>query len=353
MSKFATQHLNSILPYVPGEQPQVKMTKLNTNENPFAISANVRNAIVEQMDKLHLYPDPNSTRLKAAIAKYYGLSAIQVFVGNGSDEVLAHIFQAFFAGASKPILMPDITYSFYKVYAGLYAVEIQSVELRQDLSINIEDYQQECSGIIFPNPNAPSGRFLELEKIEKLLQNNKDKLVVIDEAYIDFGGTSCASLIHKYENLLVVQTFSKSRSLAGIRIGFAMANEAIIADLDKLKNSFNSYPVDRLGEAAAIAAIEDKNEFDKRTKQIIQWRLKLSTGLQELGFQVIPSQANFVFAKHEKVNGAYLLEELKKRNILVRNFSTPERIKDFLRISVGDAESIDILLQALQDILQN
>lgn len=353
MSKFATRNLNAISPYVPGEQPKSEMTKLNTNENPFAIDKIVQDTIIAEFAQLHLYPDPNSAKLKQAIADYFNLSASQVFVGNGSDEVLAHIFQAFFADSSKPLLMPDITYSFYDVYAQLYRVKTKQIELTADLSIDVSAYKGDISGVIFPNPNAPSGKFLHLDHIETLLQKNADKLVVIDEAYIDFGGTSSASLIDKYDNLLVVQTFSKSRSLAGLRIGFALANESIIADLNKVKNSFNSYPLDRLGEAAAIATLGDKAGFDKRIKQIIKWRLYLKQALEKLGFEVIDSKANFVFTKHKKASGAYLLDELRKRNILVRNFKSPARIKDFLRISVGTEAQIKTLLVELEKILQS
>lgn len=351
MSKFATQNLKAISPYVPGEQPKSQMIKLNTNENPFAIDKIVEDAIIAEFAQLHLYPDPNSAKLKQAIADYFNLSASQVFVGNGSDEVLAHIFQAFFADSSKPLLMPDITYSFYGVYAQLYRVKTKQIELTADLSIDVSAYEGDILGVIFPNPNAPSGKFLHLSHIETLLQKNADKLVVIDEAYIDFGGTSSASLIDKYDNLLVVQTFSKSRSLAGLRIGFALANESIIADLNKVKNSFNSYPLDRLGEAAAIATLGDKAGFDERIKQIIKLRLDLTQALEKLGFEVIDSKANFVFAKHKKASGAYLLDELRKRNILVRNFSSPARIKDFLRISLGTEAQINTLLVELEKIL--
>lgn len=353
MSKFATESIKKILPYVPGEQPKTKMVKLNTNENPFEIDAKTKDAIINELQNLQLYPDPNSTKLKSAIAQYYNLSASQVFVGNGSDEVLAHIFQAFFANSKLPLAMPDITYSFYKVYSQLFNVGNKHIELDENLKINTKNYIGDFVGIIFPNPNAPTGIFLELQKIEELLKNNSEKIIVVDEAYIDFGGNSAVGLINKYDNLLIVQTFSKSRSLAGLRLGFALANAEIIADLNKVKNSFNSYPVDRLGEVAAISAIENTAEFKKRIKQIIDWRLVLSKGLEKLEFSVIPSCANFVFAKHKKATGAYLLEELKKRNILVRNFADPPRIKDYLRISVGKESDIQALLLALDKILSS
>lgn len=351
MSQFWSEVTKSIEPYVPGEQPQLdNIVKLNTNENPYGPSPKVIAAIKECANSdLRKYPDPNAQSLKKAIAKYWRIQDDQVFVGNGSDEVLALIFIAFFKGAKK-ILFPDITYSFYPVYSGLYQVPNEQVPLNDRFEIDIEDYQKANGGIIFPNPNAPTGVFLQRSKIEILLQKNTDSVVVIDEAYIDFGGESCVPLINKYPNLLVVQTVSKAKCLAGLRIGFAMGNADLIEGLERVKNSFNSYPLDRLAISGGVAAFEDTKYYEETTEQIVYNRKFLSDGLKKLGFSVLPSKANFVFVSHCE-DAAWIKDELRKKSIVVRHFSTP-RIAQYLRITVGAYREIKVVLSALESILR-
>lgn len=352
MSKFWSDIVHKLTPYVPGEQPKLNnLVKLNTNENPYGPSPKVIEAIkAEAADSLRLYPDPNSDALKAAIANTYQLNSRQVFVGNGSDEVLAHVFQALLKH-DKPLLFPDITYSFYPVYCGLYGIDYQTIPLAADFSIDIEDYNMPNGGIIFPNPNAPTGMPLALAQIEKLLQRNPESVIVIDEAYVDFGTESAVRLIHQYPNLLVIHTLSKARSLAGLRVGYALGSPDLIEALIRVKDSFNSYPIDRLASAGAIAAMQDADYFNKTCEMVIATRDALVDDLSRLGFEVLPSGANFIFAKHKDWDGAELTAKLREYNIIVRHFKSPSRISPYLRITVGTDEQSKVLLDTLSEIL--
>lgn len=352
MSRYWSPIVRTLKPYVPGEQPQIdRLVKLNTNENPAGPSPRVIEAIqAATADSLRLYPDPTSARLREAIARFNGLTAGQVFVGNGSDEVLAHAFLGLLKH-EKPLLFPDITYSFYPVYCGLYEVCHELVPLRNDFSIAPDDYLRPNGGIIIANPNAPTGIGLPLAAIERIVAGNPETVVVVDEAYIDFGGESAVGLIADHPNLLIIQTLSKSRSLAGLRVGFAMGQRELIEALERVKDSFNSYPLDRLAIAGAVAAIEDREYFDDTRSRIISTREKLTGALQELGFDVLPSQANFVFARHPGRDGAELSLLLRERGILVRHFKLP-RIDQFLRISIGTDDQCGELVGALKTILQ-
>ena len=352
MSKFWSDIVHKLTPYVPGEQPKLtNLVKLNTNENPYGPSPKVIEALkAEAADTLRLYPDPNSDALKAAIADTYHLKPSQVFVGNGSDEVLAHVFQALLKH-DKPLLFPDITYSFYPVYCGLYGIEFQTIPLAADFSINIDDYAQPNGGIIFPNPNAPTGIPLSLAQIEKLLQINRESVVVVDEAYVDFGTESAVGLINQYPNLLVTHTLSKARSLAGLRVGYAMGSPDLIEALIRVKDSFNSYPVDRFASAGAIAAMQDVAYFEKTCAQVVATREALVKDLTGLGFEVLPSGANFIFAKHSAWDGAELTAKLRERSIIVRHFKSPARISAYLRITIGTDEQSKLLINALSEIL--
>ena len=299
--------------------------------------------------RLRLYPDPNADLLKAAVARLHGVTPQQVFVGNGSDEVLAHVFMALLKHEA-PILFPDITYSFYPVYCGLYGVDYVTVPLADDFSIDPADYMQPNGGIIFPNPNAPTGRLLALAAIERILKANPDSVVVVDEAYVDFGGETAISLVDRHDNLLVVHTLSKSRSLAGLRVGFAVGHPALIEALERVKNSFNSYPLDRLAIAGAVAALEDAEHFERTRQAVIATRDTLTAELQSLGFDVLPSAANFIFARHPQRDAAQLAQALRERSIIVRHFRLP-RIDQFLRITVGTDAECKALTQALRGIL--
>lgn len=351
MSRFWSDVVKGLKPYVPGEQPRLaNLVKLNTNENPYGPSPQALEAIRAATDEsLKLYPDPNAEQLKLAIAKYHGIESKNVFVGNGSDEVLAHIFLGLLKQA-RPILFPDITYSFYPVYCGLYQVDFETVALADDFSIRVGDYAKPNGGIIFPNPNAPTGCPLPLAEIERLLQSNSDSVVVIDEAYVDFGGESAIPLIAKYPNLLVVQTLSKSRSLAGLRVGFAAGHADLIEALERVKNSFNSYPLDRLAIAGAAAAYEDREYFDKTCRAVIASREKLISELKALGFEVLPSAANFIFVRHPQHDAEKSALALRRRSIIVRHFKLP-RIEQFLRITVGTDAQCAALISALKEIL--
>jgi len=352
MSKFWSDIVHKLTPYVPGEQPKLtNLVKLNTNENPYGPSPKVIEALkAEAADSLRLYPDPNSDALKAAIADTYHLNPNQVFVGNGSDEVLAHVFQALLKH-DKPLLFPDITYSFYPVYCGLYDIDYQTIPLAEDFSINIDDYARPNGGIIFPNPNAPTGIPLPLAEVEMLLQRNPESVVVIDEAYVDFGTESAVGLINQYPNLLVTHTLSKARSLAGLRVGYALGSPDLIEALIRVKDSFNSYPIDRFASAGAIAAIQDVEYFNKTCSQVMATRDTLVQDLTELGFEVLPSGANFIFAKHPAWDGAELTAKLRERSIIVRHFKSPSRISPYLRITIGTDEQSKLLIAALSDIL--
>ncbi len=353
MSKFWSDVVHKLTPYVPGEQPKLtNLVKLNTNENPYGPSPKVIEALkAEAAETLRLYPDPNSDALKAAIANAYALNPNQVFVGNGSDEVLAHVFQALLKH-DKPLLFPDITYSFYPVYCGLYGINYQTIPLAEDFSINIDDYDRPNGGIIFPNPNAPTGIPLALAQIEKLLQRNPDSVVAIDEAYVDFGTESAVGLINQYPNLLVTHTLSKARSLAGLRVGYALGSSDLIEALIRVKDSFNSYPIDRFASAGAIAAIEDVEYFNKTRLQVMATREALVNDMAKLGFEVLPSGANFIFAKHPGWDGATLTAKLRERSIIVRHFKSPSRISPYLRITIGTEEQSRLLVHALAEILE-
>ena len=370
MSRFWSRVVSTLTPYVPGEQPKLaNLIKLNTNENPYPPSPKVLAAIQAELGadaaRLRLYPDPNADLLKAAIARTHGVTAPQVFVGNGSDEVLAHVFMALLRH-ERPILFPDITYSFYPVYCGLYGVDYATVPLAEDFSINPADYcGRPNGGIIFPNPNAPTGRLLALDAIEQMLKANPDSVVVVDEAYVDFGGETAISLVDHYDNLLVVHTLSKSRSLAGLRVGFAVGHPALIEALERVKNSFNSYPLDRLAIVGAVAALEDAEHFEQSRQSVIASRDTLTAALQSLGFEVLPSAANFIFTRHARPAGegacdsstpgvqhdaAQLAQALREKNIIVRHFKLP-RIDQFLRITVGTDVECKALTEALRGIL--
>ncbi|MDO8789090.1 MAG: histidinol-phosphate transaminase [Sulfuritalea sp.] len=350
MSRFWSDVVKGLKPYVPGEQPKLaNLVKLNTNENPYGPSPRVLEAIREATaESLKLYPDPNAEQLKLAIANYHGIEARNVFVGNGSDEVLAHIFLGLLKQA-RPILFPDITYSFYPVYCGLYQVEFETIALADDFSIRVNDYARPNGGIIFPNPNAPTGCLVPLADIEALLKSNRDSVVAIDEAYVDFGGESAIPLIAQYPNLLVVQTLSKSRSLAGLRVGFAVGHVDLIEALERVKNSFNSYPLDRLAIAGAVAAYEDREYFEQTCKAVIASRKKLVGELKALGFEVLPSAANFIFVRHPQHDAQESALALRQRSIIVRHFKLP-RIEQFLRITVGTDEQCEALVAALKEM---
>lgn len=351
MSKFWSQVVHNLTPYVPGEQPKLpNLIKLNTNENPYGPSPKVLEALrAEAADSLRLYPDPDSNKLKAAIAEFHGLSSAQVFVGNGSDEVLAHTFQALLKH-NAALLFPDITYSFYPVYCRLYGIQYQTIPLTGSFEINVDDYRQPNGGIIFPNPNAPTGRLLALAEIERLLKVNIDSVVVIDEAYIDFGGESAVALVNRYPQLLVIHTLSKARSLAGLRVGYAVGHPDLIDALQRVKDSFNSYPLDRFAQAGAVAAMQDRAYFENIQQKVITTRTKLISDLEALDFSVLPSGANFIFARHVSRDGADLTAQLRERSIIVRHFKNPARIAPFLRITIGTEYQCRSLVEALREI---
>ncbi|WP_372821462.1 histidinol-phosphate transaminase [Pseudomonas parafulva] len=347
MSRFWSPFVKDLVPYVPGEQPKLaRLVKLNTNENPYGPSPKALEAMRGELsDNLRLYPDPNSDRLKQAVADYYKVTPQQVFVGNGSDEVLAHIFHGLFQHGA-PLLFPDISYSFYPVYCGLYGIDFEQVALDEQFQIRIEDYNKPNAGIIFPNPNAPTGCLLPLEAIERLLQANRDSVVVVDEAYIDFGGETAIALVDRYDNLLVTQTLSKSRSLAGLRVGLAVGHPDLIEALERIKNSFNSYPLDRMAIIGAAAAFEDRAYFDETCRKVIDSREALVEQLTARGFEVLPSAANFIFARHPQQDAAELAARLREQGVIVRHFKQA-RIAQFLRITVGTPEMNQSLIDAL------
>ena len=354
MSRYWSDIVHRLTPYVPGEQPALAHpVKLNTNENPYppspAVLRAIRDELGEHAESLRRYPDPTARVLRETVAAHHRLKAEQVFAGNGSDEVLALVFQALLKH-DKPILFPDITYSFYPTYARLYDVEYRTIPLDDTFQIRADDYMQPNGGIIFPNPNAPTGHALQLSDIERIVASNPDSVVVIDEAYVDFGAQSAISLIGKYPNLLVVHTTSKSRSLAGMRVGFAFGDAALIDALNRVKDSFNSYPLDRLAQAAATAAYKDDAWFRECTEKVIASRERLTAQLTAPGFEVVPSSANFVFARHEGYDAATLAKQLREKEIFVRHFRLP-RIDQHLRISIGTDAECDTLLDALKDIL--
>ncbi|OAZ57941.1 Histidinol-phosphate transaminase [Acetobacter pasteurianus] len=351
MSRFWSPLVHKLTPYVPGEQPKMTdLIKLNTNESPYGPSPRALEAIrAADNDTLRLYPDPEALALRTALGARVGLGPEYVFVGNGSDEVLAHAFQAFFAHG-EPLLFPDVTYSFYHVYCGLYSLPFRTVPLADDMQVNIADYAGPCSGVVVANPNAPTGIALSLAEVRQLLELHPDRVVLIDEAYVDFGAESAVSLIKDYPNLLVVQTFSKSRALAGLRVGFAFGQPELIEGLVRIKDSFNSYPLDRLAQVGATAAVEDEAWFASSVQKVVASRTALSEGLQKLGFDVLPSKANFVYTRHPNRNAAELATQLRERAIIVRHLRG-ERTAAWLRITVGTDQQCENLLSALRDIL--
>lgn len=357
MSQYWSPFVHTLTPYVPGEQPKLpNLVKLNTNENPYPPSPRVIAAIQEELGNdgaaLRLYPDPNADRLKQAIADHFaefGISRTQVFVGNGSDEVLAHAFLGLLKH-DAPVLMPDITYSFYPVYCELYGIERCAIPLGANFEIRIADYARENGGIIIANPNAPTGLALAGADIERLVAAHRDSVVVIDEAYVDFGGETAISLVNRYPNLLIIRTLSKSHALAGLRIGYAVGDAALIEALERVKNSFNSYPLDRVAIAGASAAMQDGDYLETTRRAVMKSRERLVSDLATLGFDVLPSAANFIFARHPRHDGGELAAELRRRSIIVRHFKQP-RIDQFLRITVGTDDQCGILVDALRGIV--
>jgi histidinol-phosphate aminotransferase len=352
VSQFWSKVVHDLTPYVPGEQPKLdKLVKLNTNENPYGPSPRVLDALrAATGDSLRLYPDPSSDLLREAMARVHGVKPDQVFVGNGSDEVLAHAFLGLLKH-DKPILFPDITYSFYPVYSKLFDITYREVPLTESFEINVDDFFIENGGIVFPNPNAPTARLLAVSEIERLLNANTESVVIVDEAYIDFGGESAVRLVDRYPQLLVVHTLSKSYSLAGLRVGYAIGQAELIEGLVRVKDSFNSYPLDRFAQAGATAAMQDREYFDQTRTRVIETRTNLTRELNALGFEVLPSAANFVFARHPEQDGAELTAKLRERNIVVRHFKRPQRVDQFLRITVGTDAQSAALVDALKEIL--
>ena len=344
------KNFRDVEPYTPGEQPQRKVIKLNTNENPYppspAVMEVLRNMDTEAFRK---YPDPNASRLVNAIAEYYGIPAERVFVGVGSDDVLGMAFLTFFNGPD-PVLFPNITYSFYDVWAELFRVPYETQALDENFGIRTEDYRKKNGGIVIANPNAPTGIMLPLEKIEEIVRNNQESVVIVDEAYVDFGGVSALPLTEKYENLLVVQTFSKSRSFAGVRIGFAMGHPGLIRALNNVKNSYNSYTLGTPSILLAEAAVRDRAYFDETRARVMATRERVKKELRALGFTFGDSKSNFIFAKREGTDAEALFKALKEADIFVRYFKKP-LISDYLRISMGTDEEMDIFLAFLKDYL--
>lgn len=350
--KFLSEKANKLTPYVPGEQPQdCEYIKLNTNENPYKPSSKAIEAIKKfDFERLRLYPDPESTKLRETFAKKIGMKAENIFVGNGSDEVLATAFQTFFEDKEN-ILMPDISYSFYPVYCKMYNIKSKEIPLLENYSINIDDYKIKNNGVVLANPNAPTSLALSMKEIEEIVKNNRDNVVVIDEAYVDFGGESAVPLVKKYNNILIVRTLSKSYSLAGIRIGFAIGNEQLIRGMNRVKNSFNSYPIDAIAQVVAKEAIEDDEYFEETRNKIISTRNKTREKLIELGFEVPESKANFLFIKHNKVNAKQIFEYLKNNKILVRYFEKP-RIDKYLRVTIGTDKEMDSFIECIKKIIK-
>mgnify|MGYP000194268755 CR=1 FL=1 len=351
MSKYWSELAKRLEPYVPGEQPKdKKYIKLNTNENPYPPSPKVLEAIRKASnDDLRLYPDPDCDLLREAASDYYGLKKEQIFAGNGSDELLAFAFAAFFDNGN-PVFFPDITYTFYEVYCNFFNITPKLIPLDENFNVPVDEFLKPNGGIVLANPNAPTGKYLDLSAIRKILEHNTERAVIIDEAYIDFGGESAISLINMYPNLMIMHTLSKSRSLAGLRVGFALGSEEMIEGIKRVKNSFNSYTVDRIAMAAASEAMKDREYFDKTRNMVIQTREKTTEKLIKMGFNVLPSKANFIFVSHPVYQGAQLYRELRNKGILVRYFNKP-RIDNFLRITIGTDEDMNALINALDNII--
>lgn len=352
MNPYWSDIVHQLDPYVPGEQPQLaNLVKLNTNENPYGPSPAALSAIAaETSDHLRLYPEPNALPLKRVVAREHELDVDQVFVGNGSDEVLAHTFLGLLKH-DRPLLFPDVTYSFYPVYCGIYQIKYATVPLDAEFRLNVADYfERDAGAIIIANPNAPTGRAVSRAEIAQLLEKRPDIVVAVDEAYIDFGGESAAPLIRRFPNLLVIRTLSKSHSLAGLRVGYAMGDQQLVEALGRIKDCFNSYPLDRLAIVGAVAALTDRPHFEATRGRVIASRERLTRELEQLGFLVLPSQANFVFATHPKREGLELAQKLREHGVIVRHFRRP-RVEQFLRISIGTDEQCDALISALRQIL--
>ena len=349
MSKYLDTKLAGLQPYVPGEQLRGrKIIKLNTNESPFPPAPGVRAAVEREIDSLNLYPDISGGSLMTELAAWLGVGRENVFAGNGSDEILAFLFQGFCPNGA---VFADLTYGFYSVYAEIYHIDTRIIPLREDFTIEVKDYANAGRTIFIANPNAPTGIALSRDEVEEIVKSNRDTLVVIDEAYVHFGAESCVSLLDKYDNIMIVGTFSKSRSLAGARLGYAVSSKALIADLERIKFSFNPYNINQMTMAAGTASLNDQSYFDKCCGQIVNIRSKCTTDLQNLGFECTNSFANFVFVRHPKRQAQELYLALKERNILVRWFDKP-RIDNYLRISIGSEGDMAVLVEALQDILQ-
>lgn len=344
------ENIRKVEPYVPGEQPQHKVIKLNTNENPYPPAPGVARALQEmKSDRLRLYPDPAAEKLTKALADRYGVEENQVFVGVGSDDVLAMCFLTFF-NSEKPILFPDITYSFYKVWAELYRIPYECPQLDENFRIRKEDYYKANGGVIFPNPNAPTAIYENLEFVEDIIAHNQDSIVIVDEAYIDFAGKSALELIGKYDNLIVVQTFSKSRSMAGMRIGYAISNPVLIQYLNDVKYSFNSYTMNQTSISCGVEAVKDEEYFRDTVKKIVETREWAKEELTKLGFEFPDSGANFIFATHPEYDGQELFDALKEKNIYVRHWSS-ERIAQYLRITIGTREEMEVLFTFLKEYM--
>ncbi|MCI8834637.1 MAG: histidinol-phosphate transaminase [Ruminococcus sp.] len=349
--KAFEKNIRKVVPYVPGEQPQNKVVKLNTNENPYPPSPKVREALQKiDTERFRLYPDPTSGGLVEALAEYYHVEPEQVFVGVGSDDVLSMCFLTFF-NSEKPVLFPDVTYSFYKVWAELYRIPYECPKLDAEFRIVKDDYKRENGGIIFPNPNAPTAIYEELDVVEEIIRENQDVIVIVDEAYVDFAGRSAMELIAKYENLIVVQTFSKARSMAGMRIGYAISNPRLIRYLNDVKYSFNSYTMDQTALVCGVEAVKDQEYFVRTTKTILETREWAKKELAGLGFVFPDPRANFIFARHPAYTGRELFEMLKQKNIYVRHWDT-ERIADYLRITIGTKEEMQQLFDCLRDYME-
>ncbi len=351
MSRFFSDKYASLIPYVPGEQPKDQQyIKLNTNESPFPPPVSVVESVRDEAEKNHLYSDPECTKFLEKAADVFGVKKTQIMATNGSDEALNFIFMAF-CDKNSPVVFPDISYGFYSVFADLHGVPYKAIPLKEDFSIDYHDYMHVCANVVIANPNAPTGLTLKRAEIEKIVKSNPDHVVVIDEAYVDFGGESCVSLIDKYDNLLVTQTFSKSRSLAGARLGVAIGAETLIADLNTLRYSTNPYNVNRMTLAAGYAALCEEEYFQAKVREICETRAYTTLELKALGFEVLDSDTNFVFAKNDRISGLKLYEELKKRGVLVRHFNK-ERLQEYNRITIGTKAQMEIFIEQVKQILK-
>ncbi len=349
MSRFFTKRFANLVPYVPGEQPQDrKYIKLNTNESPFPPSGGVRKAVADEVESLQLYSDPECVTLRDQMSKQYGVEPEWIIMNNGSDETLNFAFMAF-ADETHPLVFADITYGFYPVFAEINHIPYTEIPLNEDFSINVDDYLDGSKTVVIANPNAPTGRYLELNEIEKIVRSNSENIVIVDEAYVDFGGKSAVALVKKYPNLLVVGTFSKSRSMAGARLGFGIGNPALIADINTIKYSTNPYNINRMTAAAGAAALREQSYYDACCRTIIENREWTTKALEARGFSVIPSKTNFVFAESDEIDGETLYLKLKQKGVLIRHFNK-ERIKNYNRITIGTMDQMKILISKIEEI---